>query len=183
MAQKIRLAIVGMWLGAMVFFSFFVAPSAFAVLPSHQAGAVVARTLAGMEMLGLALGILMLLVLLTTLRPRGKGFVFELIVIALMTAAMAVSRFIVSARLHELRARTGEALSQLPPTDATRATFDWLHQVSVGLMLFNLLAALLLLVFLLWRDKSAARAVENPSGFSGEREADQRRMPQRSPQA
>jgi hypothetical protein len=46
MLAKIRLTLLGLWLGAMAFFSFVVAPSAFAVLPQQQmAGALVSRTL------------------------------------------------------------------------------------------------------------------------------------------
>src|SRR5437762_13100704 len=73
MAQKIRLALLGLWIGAMSFFSFFVAPSAFAVLPSHQAGAVVSRTLAGLEALGLALGVIILMIALAAPLSRGKA--------------------------------------------------------------------------------------------------------------
>lgn len=155
MAQKIRLALLGLWIGAMSFFSFFVAPSAFAVLPSHQAGAVVSRALAGLEVMGLALGIIILIILLVAPASRGKGKLFEGIMIVLMIVAMAVSRFMVSARLHEMRARLGETLATLPPTDPTRATFDTLHQVSVGLMSFTLLAALVLTGLLVWSGRSA----------------------------
>lgn len=162
MAQKIRLALLGLWIGAMSFFSFFVAPSAFAVLPSHQAGAVVSRTLAGLEVLGLALGIIILIILLAAPASRGKRRVFEGVIILLMIAAMAVSRLIVSARLHEMRARLGETLAALPPTDPTRATFDLLHQVSVGLMSFALFAALILAAFLVWTDRSAGNRTSIP---------------------
>lgn len=154
MAQKIRLVLLGLWIGAMSFFSFFVAPGAFAVLPSHQAGAIVSRTLAGLEIFGLALGVIILIIALAAPSPRGKAKFFESITLVLMIVAMAISRFTVSARLHDIRARLGEALATLPPTDPTRATFDMLHQVSVGLMSFNLIAALVLVAFLVWRDRA-----------------------------
>ena len=157
MAQKIRLVLLGLWIGAMSFFSFFVAPSAFAVLPSHQAGAVVSRTLAGLEVLGLALGVIILMIALTAPSSRGKAKVFESLMLVLMIVAMAVSRFTVSARLHDIRTRLGETLAALPPTEPTRATFDLLHQVSVGLMSFTLLAALILGGLLIW----SGRAAEN----------------------
>jgi hypothetical protein len=155
MAQKIRLTLLGLWIGAMSFFSFFVAPSAFAVLPSHQAGAIVSRTLTGLEVFGLAIGIIILITLLVAPSGRGKARIVEGVVIVLMIVATAISRFVVSARLREIRGQLGEALATLPPTDATRATFDLLHQVSVGLMSFTLLAACALAAFLVWRDRSA----------------------------
>ncbi len=148
--QKIRIALLGLWVGAMAFFSFFVAPAAFAVLPSTQlAGQVVSRTLGGLEIFGIITGALLLALVLRSGSRRNGAFIFELIVVALMTAASVISRFVVSARLHQIRVEFGERLNSLPKTDATKATFDLLHQVSVGLTGFTLLAALALIVFLI----------------------------------
>jgi hypothetical protein len=149
MLLKTRLALLALWVGAMAFFSFFVAPAAFAVLPStYLAGQVVSRTLGGLEIFGLVVGALLLALLFAGRNTRGRGFAFELIVIALMVASTAVSRFIVSARLHQIRLEFGERLNTLAAADPSRATFDFLHQVSVGLTSFNLLAALALIIFL-----------------------------------
>ncbi|HWQ32843.1 MAG TPA: DUF4149 domain-containing protein [Blastocatellia bacterium] len=150
MLLKTRLALLALWVGAMMFFSFFVAPAAFAVLPStYLAGQVVSRTLGGLEVLGLVIAVLLLALLLASRRAQARGFAFELAVIMLMLVSAAISRFIVSARLHQIRLEFGERLSSLAATDPTRATFDLLHQVSVGLTGFNLLAALALIIFLI----------------------------------
>lgn len=147
---RTRLALLALWLGAMMFFSFFVAPAAFAVLPStYLAGQVVSRTLGGLELFGLPVGLILLALLLAARSSRTKGFWFELIGIVLMIAATAISRFVVSARLHQIRLEFGEKLNSLAVTDPTRVTFDSLHQVSVGLAGFNLLAALVLIVYLI----------------------------------
>ena len=46
MLNVVRLLLLGLWLGAAMFFSFAVAPSAFAVLPARElAGAIVTRTI------------------------------------------------------------------------------------------------------------------------------------------
>lgn len=148
MLLKIRLALLGLWIGAICFFSFFVAPAAFGVLPStYLAGQVVSRTLGGLEISGLVVG-LALIVLLLAARRR-KGFMFELVMLALMLAATAISRFVVSARLHQIRLDFGERLAGLAADDPTRTTFNFLHQVSVGLTGLTLLAALALLIFLI----------------------------------
>jgi hypothetical protein len=150
MLLKTRLALLALWVGAMMFFSFFVAPAAFAVLPStYLAGQVVSRTLGGLEIFGLVVALLLLTLLLASWRARARGFAFELAVVVLMLVSAAISRFIVSARLHQIRLEFGERLNSLAVTDPARATFELLHQVSVGLTGFNLLAALALIIFLI----------------------------------
>ena len=150
MLLKTRLALLGLWIGAMFFFSFFVAPAVFGVLPStYLAGQVVSRTLGGLEIFGLVIGLA--LIALRLAARRGKGFIFELALLLLMLAATAVSRFVVSARLHQIRLEYGERLAGLAADDPTRATFNLLHQVSVSLTGLTLLAALALMIFLITR--------------------------------
>jgi hypothetical protein len=151
-SQRFRLAILGVWLGSMAFFSFVVAPAAFTVLPQQQlAGALVSRTLGALELIGVLIGGILLLLLLFS-RERGKGAWFESITVALMTSSSLVSRFLISKRIHEIRERVGE-IAQLAVGDPTRASFDRLHQYSVWLMSFNIIAAIVLIVFLSRRDQ------------------------------
>src|SRR5215471_3311263 len=54
--------LLAVWLGSMIFFSFAVAPSAFAVLPSrHLAGQVVNSLISKLELMGLAIGPVLIL--------------------------------------------------------------------------------------------------------------------------
>src|SRR5262249_1822272 len=146
-SQKIRLAILGLWLGAMAFFSFVVAPAAFAVLPQQQlAGALVSRTLGALEIGGAVIGALLIAILLLS-RERDKAFLYELIALALMTASMLVSHFVVSDRLHQMRVSLGE-IAQLAANDPARVGFGRLHQYSVWLMGFDILGAIALIVYL-----------------------------------
>ena len=150
-SQKIRLAILGLWLGAMAFFSFVVAPSAFAALGQQQlAGALVSRTLGVLEIIGIITGA-MLIVILVLSRERDRAFLYELIALALMTVSMLVSHFVVSRRMHELRVSLGE-IAQLAANDLARVEFDRLHQYSVWLMGFNILGAIALIVYLARRN-------------------------------
>src|SRR6185436_20159995 len=56
-AAFFEVLLLSVWLGSMIFFSFAVAPSAFAVLPTREmAGAMVTSTIGKIEMLGLILG-------------------------------------------------------------------------------------------------------------------------------
>ena len=149
--QKTRLTILGLWLGAMAFFSFVVAPSAFAVLQQRQlAGALVSRTLGSLEIIGIIAGAI-LIALLFFSRERDRAFLYELIALALMTVSMLVSHFVVSRRIHDLRMGLGE-IAQLAANDPARVEFDRLHQYSVWLMGFDILGAIALIVYLARRD-------------------------------
>ena len=151
MLMKIRLVLLSLWLGAMAFFSFVVAPSAFAVLRQQQlAGALVSRTLGVLEIIGLIIGALLIVILIFT-RARDRAFLYELIALALMTVSMLVSHFVVSRRMHELRVSLGE-IAQLAANDPARVEFDRLHQYSVWLMGFNILGAIALIVYLARRN-------------------------------
>lgn len=145
---KIRIALLSLWLGAMAYFSFVVAPAAFAVLPTRQlAGNLVNRALGITELIGIALGATLIVLLLIARAVRSKAFWFELATLGAMTAAMLISRLIVSQRLHALRVQLGD-VSALAATDSHRIAFDQLHQYSVWLMSFNIIAALILIVLL-----------------------------------
>ncbi|MGH9766814.1 MAG: DUF4149 domain-containing protein [Blastocatellia bacterium] len=151
-AQKIRLAILGLWLGAMAFFSFVVAPSAFAVLPQQQlAGALVSRTLGILEITGIIISSLLSFILGFEKERGGKGYRFEQITLALMGLSMVFSYVAVSSRMKEMRAIFGE-IALLAANDPNRIAFDRLHQYSVWLMSFNIIAAIVLIVYLARRN-------------------------------
>lgn len=151
MTQQIRIALLSCWLGVMAFFSFVVAPTAFRVLPTqHLAGQVVSRSLGVAEIVGLVIGSVLLLILLFSRGRKTRRFLFELIVTALMTAAMAMSR-VVSGWMHDLRVRAGDGLYALPASDPIRSSFDQMHKYSVGLTGFALLGALVLILMLVTR--------------------------------
>lgn len=151
MTAKLRLAIVSFWLGLMLMFSIGVAPAAFSVLKDQQrkAGDIVNLALGGTEIAGLICGVLLLLLLFVSKEPRGKLFKVEALLLALMTLAMLVSKFVVSAKLHAMRTEFGEALQTMAATEPARVAFNQLHQYSVWLMSFAMLAALALSVVLI----------------------------------
>ncbi len=150
MSARIRLALLSLWLGAMAFFSFVVAPSAFAALPERFAGDVVSRTLAALEIGGAIIGGLLIAILIFS-KERDRAFLYELVALALMTASMLVSHFVVSRRMHELRVSLGE-IARLAAGDPARVEFDRLHQYSVWLMGFDILGAVALIVYLARRN-------------------------------
>ncbi len=142
---------VSLWLGLMLMFSVGVAPAAFSVLKDQQrkAGDIVNLALGGTELAGIICGVLLLLLLFLSKEQRGKLFNVEALLLALMTVAMLVSRFVVSAKLHAMRAEFGEALQTLAASEPAKVAFNQLHQYSVWLMSFDMLAALVLIVLLI----------------------------------
>lgn len=151
MTAKLRLAIVSLWLGLMLMFSIGVAPAAFSILKDQQrkAGDIVNLALGGTEVAGIICGVLLLLLLFISKEQRGKLFKVEALLLALMTLSMLVSKFVVSAKLHAMRAEFGEALQTMAATETAKIAFNQLHQYSVWLMSFAMLAALALIVLLI----------------------------------
>ncbi|MFQ5960733.1 MAG: DUF4149 domain-containing protein, partial [Candidatus Methylomirabilales bacterium] len=132
----------GAWLGAMVFLSFVVAPTAFATLTSrHQAGDLVAATLNTLYLSGYILGPLLVLVSVVTQSLRGRLlWAVRTILLVLMTVSTVLAREFVGAKLLSLRRAMGPMIN-VPPDDPMRLLFQQWHQVSVLLMLFNIAAA------------------------------------------
>lgn len=161
MLDKIRLTLLGLWVGSAAFFSFIVAPVAFQVLPSQQlAGTLVSRTHGITEIIGVAIGLVLLSISLLNLSTEGGGdrkkpYVYDIAMAFLMTLSMLISKFVVSSRMHEIRGTIGD-ISTLTADNPNKITFDQLHNYSVWLMSFNLIIALILIVLTLIRSSSNA---------------------------
>lgn len=145
----IEVLLLAVWIGSMVFFSFAVAPSAFSVLPSrHLAGLLVTSTITKVEIIGMVIGPLLLLLQAASFRARragGRLKALGLILVAVMTAAAALSRFWVSAEMQSLRNQMGGVIDDVAATDPLRVQFNDLHQYSVVLMSVALFAGLAVL--------------------------------------
>ena len=119
-----RLLLIAVWLGAAVFFSFVVAPSAFAVLPARElAGGVVNRTLAVLNV---------------------AGFVISLLLLATTFAG----QWVIGARLRALRAAMGRPIDELAANDPLRVAFNNLHGYSVGALTVGMIAAVVALLLI-----------------------------------
>jgi hypothetical protein len=143
-AANVRMLLVALWLGAAVFFSFAVAPSAFAVLPSRElAGAMVTRTLAVVNVGGLVVALFALLTTPLAVRAAGRFALWAqsaaLVVLALVTA---VGHWVIAARLAEMRAGMRGTIDALAQNDPARVAFNALHGYSVAALFVGMLAAL-----------------------------------------
>ena len=119
------------WLGGIIFFSFVVAPAAFAMVPKPEtAGALVRLILVKLHLVGIACGVLSL----------AATFVIKLrsrktlrLLVGLMVLLTALSQFGVMAQMERVRDAVGGSIQALPPQDSGRAAFDRLHKFSVVL--------------------------------------------------
>jgi uncharacterized membrane protein len=134
------------WLGGLIFFSFVVAPSAFAIAPSRQlAGAMVGRCLAALHWMGLVSGVVFVACSMTySALTTGSSHPFapRHIAVYLMLLLTIGSQFGISPRMHQLRAEMVE-IDRVPQEDARRLEFNRLHvwstRLEVGVFALGLL--------------------------------------------
>jgi hypothetical protein len=148
-AAFIEVLLLGVWLGSMMFFSFAVAPSAFAVLPTREmAGVMVTSSIGKLEVLGMVLGALLLLMHAANWRQRassGAVKILQSVLLLLMIGSAALSRFWISPAMVSLRAQMGGRIDDVAITDPLRVEFNDLHQYSVGLMSAAMISGLIVL--------------------------------------
>ena len=168
-----RLLLLGLWLGAAVFF-IGVAQSAFSVLPSREmAGLVVGRNLAVLNFSGL--GIAAILIVTSLIGGNAKRFWLwaERFLLVVIAAACAVGQFVIGLWLQFTRAQMGKPIDEVAADDPLRIQFNNLHEYSVW-VLFTGMAAALIAFFLIARSRSNSAAsssrgaTSDPFDFSKE---------------
>ena len=150
-----RLILCSLWLGAAVFFSAVVAPSAFGVLRSFNlsnasqiAGDIVARNLAVINISGLIVGLFLLLTLFAVGRRGRAAVITEFICASLIIICTSASNWLFAARLRDLRVAIALPLDQVPINDGRRMAFDSLHAYSVNALALAMIAALVIIVLI-----------------------------------
>lgn len=162
------LLLLGLWLGAAIFFSVGVAPNVFAVLRGAElpnatmlAGSIVTRVLAIINKGGFEVGLFVLVV--SFFMTRGQTpirRIAEMLSLAIMAIMTAIGHWVVAARMATLRAAMQLPVDQIAPTDARRIEFDSLHRYSVAMLSVAMVAALL--AFLLMSSRKSV-----PSASAG----------------
>ena len=133
------------WVGGIIFFAFVLAPTLFTVLPPEVAGNVVSPSLIKLHWIGLVAGAVFLACSLAYNRAKHgqlRLFGASQTMILIMLILTAISQFVITPRMRELR-------SQMQPVDSLgehtthRAEFDRLHQWSTrmegGVLLLGLM--------------------------------------------
>jgi hypothetical protein len=145
-------ALLVLWAGMVLAFAFLVAPLLFALLPSRDlAGLVAGRSVARLDVAAWMafLGAMALVQVPRWAKEIRDGETVGPLRLWGAAAVLALlmcftSSFIVTPRLHTLRARMAGAVETLPPDHPDRAAYRKAHSISRQLMGLRLLLALAL---------------------------------------
>ena len=162
--RQIRLLLLGMWLGAAIFFGAAVAPALFGVLrnaglanANELAGSMVTRLLQFINRGGFEIALFLFVTSFFVHRHRRRfAQVAEVISTAIIAIMTGVSQWIISGRMSALRASMG-LIDQVPPTDARRVEFDSLHRYSVMAMAVAIIAGLVAFAIASWSSSPTVR--------------------------
>jgi Domain of unknown function (DUF4149) len=145
--------VLGLWLGALVFFGAVLAPIAFSQLPPlfptpaagiHAAGVVVGGSLVRLHWIGLFCGLIFLVVSVLA-RAHYRTIIPQVVLVLVMMLLTAYSQFSIIPRMDTARDSVGGNVDAVAANNPGRQIFDRLHQRSVhveGLVLLCGLGAL-----------------------------------------
>lgn len=152
MADEIESTLLGLWLGAALFFSAVVAPSVFTVLRGFDlananeiAGTIVTRSLSVINIGGFAIGSLSLAIVLMKRGRKAFAFIVEWISVALLAATTGIGHWVIAARMRALRTAM-VTIDLVSPQDPRRVSFNELHHYSVLLLGVAIIAAAVALI-------------------------------------
>jgi hypothetical protein len=149
--NNIRLLLLASWLGAAIFFSAAVAPSAFRVLRAFDlpntgeiAGAIVNRTLSVVNTSGFVISLLLLITAFLLKASYSRtAFVLQTVLLLIVAITTGIGEWVIAAKLRGLRAGLRTAIDQLSAGDPSRVAFDALHGYSVTALSVAIIAALI----------------------------------------
>ena len=154
--RVLRLLLLGLWLGAAIFFGAAVAPALFGVLrganlvnANELAGTIVSRLLAIINRGGFELSLFLIVTayFMTRNESRLRRFA-EMISLAIMAIMTGVGQWVIAVRMSALRAAMQGHIDQIGPSDPRRIAFDSLHGYSVTVMAVAMVAGLVAFVIM-----------------------------------
>lgn len=148
--KTLSLLLLGLWLGAAIFFGAAVAPNLFNVLRAADltnanalAGTIVTRLLAVINRGGFEIAVLLLVIgFFATRGVKPLRRSAEMISLAIMAIMTALGHWVIAARMLALRTAMQLPIDQIAPNDPRRVEFDNLHRYSVTMMGIAIIAAL-----------------------------------------
>jgi hypothetical protein len=142
--------VLGLWLGALVFFGAVLAPIAFSQLPPlfatpaagiHAAGMVVGGSLVRLHWIGLFCGLIFLVVSVVA-RAHYRTIIPQALLVLVMMLLTAYSQFSIIPRMDTARDSVGGNVDAVAANNPGREIFDHLHQQSVHVEALVLLCGL-----------------------------------------
>lgn len=157
--NDLRLLLLGLWLGAAVFFSSVVAPSVFSVLRAFQlpnvgeiAGTLVTRTLSVVNVSGFIISLFLLVTALALGKGLGKrSFFLELASLIVVAVSTGTGQWVIAAKMRALRVALVLPIDQVPIDDSRRVAFNRLHGYSVTALSIAMIAALIAFLIIAYR--------------------------------
>jgi hypothetical protein len=131
--------VLGLWLGALVFFGAVLAPIAFSQLPPlfatpaagiHAAGMIVGGSLVRLHWIGLFCGLIFLVVSVVA-RAHYRTIIPQAVLVLVMLLLTAYSQFSIIPRMDTARESVGGNVEAVAANNPGRQIFDRLHQRSV----------------------------------------------------
>jgi hypothetical protein len=131
--------VLGLWLGAQVFFGAVLAPIAFSQLPPlfatpaagiHAAGMIVGGSLVRLHWIGLFCGLIFLVVSVVA-RAHYRTIIPQAVLVLVMLLLTAYSQFSIIPRMDTARESVGGNVEAVAANNPGRQIFDRLHQRSV----------------------------------------------------
>ncbi len=142
--------VLGLWLGALVFFGAVLAPIAFSQLPPlfatpaagiHAAGLVVGGSLVRLHWIGLFCGLIFLVVSVLA-RAHYRTIIPQALLVLVMMLLTGYSQFSIIPRMDTARDSVGGNVDAVAANNPGREIFDRLHQQSVHVEALVLLCGL-----------------------------------------
>ena len=133
---QLRVALLGVWLGAMLAFGALFVPAAFEHLPTALAASVLGDGFGALDRAGIGVGSACALLGWLDARRRGDRAVsaqLRALLPLVGVAAHLVNGFWVTPRIHALRLSAGGGIGQLAAGDPALNEFARLHAASRGL--------------------------------------------------
>lgn len=157
--NDLRLLLLGLWLGAAVFFSSVVAPSVFSVLRAFQlpnvgeiAGTLVTRTLSVVNVSGFIISLFLLVSAFAFGKGLGKrSFFLELASLIVVAVSTGTGQWVIAAKMRALRVAMVLPVDQVPIDDPRRVAFNRLHGYSVTTLSIAMIAALIAFLIIAYR--------------------------------
>jgi len=131
--------VLGLWLGALIFFGAVLAPIAFSQLPPlfatpaagiHAAGMIVGGSLVRLHWIGLFCGLIFLVVSVVA-RAHYRTIIPQALLVLAMMLLTAYSQFSIIPRMDTARESVGGNVEAVAANNPGRQIFDRLHQRSV----------------------------------------------------